>query len=195
MAQVNVDELGRPWTISGGGPIVVIPAELAAQWRGVLAPVGAVVPPGWTWGDAGGPECDYDRACDPPVKTVTGYAGFGWVAVGDQSVLILDAEIPTFFEATATGGYLVRHGAHPDEADADPTHVPEEAWHQLGDVEAITLVDGRLFMFDAAGTGAADPAEAHANDGVGVITLGPGRYRIEVATTPQEMDFVRFTRA
>ena len=191
---LNVDERGRPWTTSGGGPVVVIPAELAEHWRGARAPVGAVVPPGWNWGDAGGPECDYDRACDPPQKEGTPFGGFGWVDVQGSPVLILDAEIATAFEANADGGFLVR--ATIDEADGDlnPANVAADAWHSVG-ADVITLTDGRLFMFDSAGAGALDPERIEANDGVGVIALGPGRWRVDFATNPDEVDFVRFRRA
>ncbi|MET7397563.1 hypothetical protein ABZS66_29165 [Dactylosporangium sp. NPDC005572] len=189
---VNIDERGRPWTISGGGPIIVVPAELAGHWRGTSPPVGAVVPQGWTWGDANGPECDYDRACDPPVFEGTPYGGFGWVDVQGRPVLVLDGEILTWFEADSAGGVLVRSSI--GEAAADPAKVPAGSWRSVG-VDVITLTDGRLYMFDSAAEGAADPARIRANDGVGVVTLGAGRWQVDVATDADEVDFIRFRRA
>ncbi|MFG2298383.1 hypothetical protein [Streptomyces sp. NPDC048603] len=192
---MNVDELGRPWTDSGGGPIVVIAADAAEHWRGTLPPVGVEVPEGWIWGAAGGPECDYDRACDPPVFETTPFGGFGWVDVHGQPVLVLDSEVRTWFVADAAGsrgGILVRSSA--DEADDDPGNVPEQSWRTVG-VDVISLSDGRLYMFDSAYSGAADPEQIRAFDGVGVIELGAGRWRVDFATNGDEVDFVRFRPA
>ncbi len=185
---INRDDEGRPWTTSGGGPVVVVPAELAARWRGTSPPPDAAVPPGWTWGMADGPVCDYDRACDPPQPHGTPYGGFAWVAVGDGHALILDAELATVFVADAAGGVIARGGS-----GEIPAALAAVAWRALAPA-AITLTDGRLFMFDAAFPGAADPAAIAAHDGVGVIALGPGTYTVEVATTADETDLVRFRR-
>lgn len=192
MGTTNVDEYGRPWTTSGGGPIVVVPAEAAAHWRGTLPPSGVEVPEGWTWGAPGGPECDYDRACCPAVSEPTPFGGFGWVEVQEQPVLVLDGEVPTRFEADGEGGTLVRSSEY--EADDDPRRVSAESWRSVG-TEVISLVDGRLFMFDSAFAGAGDPERIPADDGVGVITLGPGHWRVEFATNADEVDFVRFRPA
>ncbi|NXY96496.1 hypothetical protein HYE82_19295 [Streptomyces sp. BR123] len=189
---MNIDERGRPWTDSGGGPIVVIPAELAEHWRGTLPPVGAEVPEGWSWGTPGGPECDYDRACDPSVSEATPFGGFGWVEVQGQPVLVLDSEIHTWFEADEAdsgGGILVRSSA--DGADEDPGSVPVQSWHTVGS-DVISLSDGRLYMFDSAYNGAADPEQIQAFDGVAVIELGAGHWRVDFATNRDAVDFVRF---
>nr|WP_168724491.1 Imm21 family immunity protein [Streptomyces sp. A1547] len=188
----NIDEHGRPWTASGGGPVIVIPAEAAEHWRGTLPPVGAEVPDGWTWGVSGGPECDYDRACDPPVSEITPIGGFGWVDVQGQPALILDSEAPTWFTADSEGGFLVRPSF--DGADEDPGSVPARDWRFVG-VDIVSLADGRLFMFDSAFDGAADEERIRADEGVGVIKLWAGRWRVEVATNADEVDFVRFRPA
>lgn len=167
---------------------MVVPAELAAGWRGTSPPRDAPVPPGWTWGMAGGPVCDYDRACDPPQPHGTPYGGFAWVAVGDGRALILDAELATVFHADADGGVIARGGS-----GAIPAAPGAVAWRPL-EPAALTLTDGRLFMFDAAFPGAADPTAIAAHDGVGVIALGAGAYLVEVATTADETDLVRFRR-
>ncbi|WP_078906745.1 Imm21 family immunity protein [Streptomyces sp. NRRL S-378] len=187
----NVDEHGRPWTNSGGGPVIVVPAEAAEHWRGTLPPVGAEVPEEWTWGGANGPECDYDRACGPPVFEGTPYGGFGWVEVQGKPALILDGEIVTRFEGDSEGGVLVRNPI--SEARADLEKTLADGWRSVG-VDSLSLTDGRLFMFDSAFEGAADPAQISADNGVGVITLGAGRWRVDFATTVDEVDLVRFRR-
>ncbi len=188
----NVDEHGRPCTSSGGGPIIVVAAETAEHWQGTMPPVGVQVPEGWTWGAAGGPECDYDRACDPPVYERTPFGGFGWVDVQGYSALILDGETFTWFEADSEGGILVRSSI--DESDDDPKKIPAGSWRSVG-VDVISLADGRLYMFDSAYAGAADPEQIDAEDGVGVIELGSGRWRVDCATNANEIDFVRFRPA
>ncbi|MFF8512866.1 Imm21 family immunity protein [Streptomyces sp. NPDC015492] len=187
----NIDESGRPWTLSGGGPVIVIPAEVAEHWRGTLPPVGAEVPAGWTWGNADGPECDYDRACAPASHEPTPYGGFGWVDVHNTPALILNGEILTRFDADAEGGVLVRCSI--DEADDDPGRIPAADWRSVG-ADVIALTDGRLYMFDSAAAGATDPNRITADDGVGIITLSPGSWQVEFATNGDETDFIRFRR-
>jgi hypothetical protein len=154
--------------------------------------VGVEVTEGWTWGDAGGPECDYDRACDPPIFEGTPFGGFGWVDVQGQPVLILDGATVASFEADNEGGILMRDPI--DEAEDDSKTISASSWHSVG-VDVITLTDGRLYMFDSAYAGAGDPEQIEAGDGVGVIELGPGHWRVEFATNASEVDFVRFRPA
>ncbi|WP_186319393.1 Imm21 family immunity protein [Streptomyces sp. SAJ15] len=188
----NLDERGRPWTATNGGPIIVVPAETAEHWRGTLPPVGARVPEGWTWGTPGGPECDYDRACYPPVSEWTPIGGFGWVDVQGRPTLVLDGEQPTWFAADAEGGLLVRDAG--DESGDGLENVPADGWRSIGE-DVVSLTDGRLYMFDSAFPGAADPERIRADDGVGVIELGPGRWRVEFATDAHQNDYVRFRPA
>jgi len=189
---INLDEQGRPWTISGGGPVIVLPAESAAAWRGTEPPLGAAVPPGWTWGSAGGPECDYDRACAPQGFMGTPYGGFGWLDVGGKPALLLDAEIVTVWLAEPGGGTIVR--AQIEEASRDPASIGDGDWKPFP-AATVDLADGRLFMFDSAFPGAAQPEAIAAHDGVGVITLEPGRWSITCASSADEVDFIRFRRA
>lgn len=186
---INVNDRGEPTTCSGGGPIVVIPAELAEHWRGTRPPAGAVVPEGWRWGKSGGPVCDYDRACDPPTLTRTSYGGFGWVDVNGVPVLVLDAEIQTDFVADAEGGILVRNSVGKGAEGFEGIE-----WQEVGPA-SFDLKDGRLFMFDSASPGAADPEAIDADDGVGVIDLGKGRWKVSFGTNAKKIDFVRFRRA
>lgn len=189
----NVDDRGRPKTCSGGGPVVVVPAEVAAHWFGTRPPPGAVVPAGWTWGKSGGPICDYDRACDVAPIERTSYGGFGWVDVHGRPALVLDAEITTIFVKESDGGYIVRNSIGEDASEL-ASAVDDGKWHDFG-FTTIDLQDGRLFMFDSAYPGDADPDAIDADDGVGVIDLGPGTWRVSFATSPQGVDFVRFRRA
>lgn len=188
---INLDEQGRPFTISGGGPVIALPAETAAAWRGTNPPIGAQVPPGWTWGGLGGVECDYDRACAPQDSTPTPYGGFGWIEVGGKPALIFDAEILTVWVSEPGGGTLVRSSI--EEANSSPESVPDADWKPFP-IATLELDDGRLFMFDSAFPGAATPEAISAHDGVGVIPLGPGRFTIACATNSDEVDFIRFRR-
>lgn len=190
---INVDKQGRPKTCSGGGPVVVVPAEIAAHWFGTRPPPGVPVPPGWKWGKSGGPVCDYDRACDCKPIERTQYGGFGWVDVEGTPAIVLDAEVTTLFVKESDGGYIVRNSVG-EEASELPTAVDDSKWHSFGHA-TIELADGRLFMFDSAYPGAEDPAAIDADDGVGVIELGAGKWNVTFATSKDGVDFVRFRRA
>ncbi|GMU63320.1 MAG: hypothetical protein AMXMBFR34_50830 [Myxococcaceae bacterium] len=98
------DEGALPETTSGGGPVVLLPAEVAAAWRGTLAPPGATVPPGWTWGKRGGPRTDYDRALEPNDAKQTARGGYGWLSVGSGRALIFSDELTTVWLPTGDGG-------------------------------------------------------------------------------------------
>lgn len=189
---ISTNGHGHPQTCSGGGPVIVIPAELAHLWRGTLPPLGAVVPDGWTWGASGGPICDYDRACDPTDRQPTANGGFASLAIGPGQALILDGELVTTFLPHGPGAGILTRGDS-DEQPADPAALPESAWRDCP-LSTWTLTDGRLFMFDSAFAGDGDPARIAAFDGVGVIDLGPGRYQLTVASDPHEVDYVRIHR-
>lgn len=167
----------------------MIPAELAAHWRGTSPPLGATVPPGWQWGSPNGPTCDYDRACKPTHAESTGFGGFGSVSVGDGQAIVLDAEVVTEWFADGDGGCLIRKAY--DESTPDPAVAP---WKPFPGITTLTLTDGRLFFFDSAFVGDADPDQITAHDGVGVIQLAPGTYAIECAEDDGENDYVRFRR-
>jgi hypothetical protein len=173
--------------------VVVIPAEVAAQWFGTRSSSGVAVPPGWTWGNSGGPVCDYDRACDVNPIERTEYGGFGWIDVNGRPALVLDAEVTTLFVKEGDGGHIVRNSVG-EEASELPTAVDDAKWHAFGHA-TIDLEDGRLFMFDSAYPGAADPDAIDADDGVGVIDLGKGTWSVTFATSKDGVDFVRFRRA
>jgi hypothetical protein len=185
-------------TCSGGGPIVVVPAELAASWRGTLPPIGVEVPPGWTWG-SGDIECDYDRACETEGLRdfeMTGYGGVGWLDVGAGAALILDAELMTAWLPDRAGGYIIRNYAEQQLDEATALEYVQEAeaagWRELS---LVWELGGRLYLFDSAYAGAADASAIKADDGVAIGELAPGSYRVAVATTAEEADVIRITRA
>ena len=188
LQMLNVSKSGRPYTCSGGGPIIVVPAETAAQWRGTSPPVGAIVPEGWKWGKSGGPACDYDRACDQFLRT--DYGGFGWLEVGGKPALVLDGEIHTEYLGSATGGCIVRNLMSSEVKEVE--EVAGIEW-QPGPVAELALEDGRLFMFDSAFEGRSDPLQIAAADGVGVVQLQPGGvYQVHTATV-KGVDYLRLT--
>lgn len=113
--------------------------------------------------------------------------------MGGRPGLVLDAEITTIFVKEGDGGYIVRNSVGEDASEL-PADVDDARWHVFGHA-TIELVDGRLFMFDSAYPGAADPAAIDANDGVGVIELGAGTWAVSFATSDGGVDFVRFRRA
>lgn len=184
------DEL--PSTTSGGGPVILLPAEVASEWRGTQPPRGAKVPKGWSWGKSGGPVCDYDRACDGGDDRVsTARGGIGWLDVGKGRGIVLDAELVSVWLPTMDGGIVVRG---PDVDGSAPEAVaklvPKTGWKKLGTLE---LEDGRLFLFDSAASGAAEPGGIEADDGVAVAEPGKGEYELTWATKKHD-DFVRFAR-
>jgi Immunity protein 21 len=181
-------------TCSGGGPVLGIPAELATEWRGTLPPLGAVVPAGWSWGTLGGPVCDYDRACDIEDRVGTPFGGFGSVPVGDGMALVFECELQTYWLPTDDGGVVLRkvECASIDEARALVERVPASVWRPWP--RRLALRDGRIFFFDSAFEGAADPSAIQAADGVAIATPGPGTYAIATATDVDEQDFARLTR-
>ena len=187
-----------PWTCTGGGPVIVVPSELAAAWRGTDPPIGVEVPEGWTWG-RGDIECDYDRACEPRGLSdydSTPYGGVGWLKVADGAALILDCEIMTAFLPTADGGYVIRNYEEEELDEASAQRYVDEAdaagWRELS-LEWV-LTGGALYLFDSAYPGAAEAGAIEAADGVGVGSIAPGTYRVAVATTPDEMDVIRIRR-
>lgn len=182
-------------TSSGGGPIIGVPAELAAAWRGTLPPVGAVVPEGWQWGDSNGPVCDYDRACDDVEDQVSvGSAGFGGLPLGDGLALVFEGESTTHWVPTPEGGAVLRNRRIDSIADGvlSLTSVPSASWTRWDKV--LTLRDGRIFFFDSAAAGAQDPAEIAADYGVAIGAPGPGRYAIWTAVDDDDGEWLRLTR-
>lgn len=174
-------------TCSAGGPIIAIPAEFAAAWRGINPPLGVFVPDGWSWGDEPEIICDYDLACFEMEDFVAiGNSGLGWLTpAGTQGMaLILDMDLITHFLVTKNGGVFIR-GWKDKELDhkiaqAKVDKIPASNWTDYP--KEITLVDGRLFAFDSACQGFENPNDISNEDGVVVAQLTPGKYVIKYAT-------------
>jgi hypothetical protein len=179
-------------TTSGGGPVVLLPQELAASWRGTQAPEGATVPAGWRWGQKGGPKTDYDRALAPTDAVQTARGGLGWLEVSTGHALVFSDELPTVWLPTAEGGVVVRG---PEVSGANAAQVRDElpltGWKPY--LEGVLLKDGRVFLFDSAASGAADAKDISAGDGVAVGTPGPGTYSVDRAHVGHT-DYFRLTR-
>lgn len=182
-------------TCSGGGPVIGIPAELAASWRGTLPPVGTVVPKGWEWGNPGGPMCDYDRACDHIENRVeTPYGGFGSVPVDGGLAFIFECELVTYWVPTDEGGVVFRYGEIASIADGlrMVAAVPADRWVRWPG--QLTLTDGRIFFWDSAMEGAADPSKIPGDNKAAVGSPGPGTYAVWTAVDDAENEYVKLTR-
>ncbi|MEW6433994.1 MAG: Imm21 family immunity protein [Myxococcota bacterium] len=192
VAKAPAKDAALPETTSGGGPVVLVPAEHAASWRGTSAPKGAKVPAGWTWGKSGGPTTDYDRALEPNDLKETARGSLGWLDVAGGQALILGDEQTTVWLPTDDGGVVVRG---PDVSAADPVavraSVPASGWKHY--LDGLTLKDGRVFLFDSAFPGAPKPEQIKADDGVAVGKPGPGTYTVSFAQSGTT-DFIRLSR-
>jgi hypothetical protein len=182
---------------SGGGPVIGIAAELAGKWRGTLAPLGAVVPPGWSWGTAGGPVCDYDRACDKIEHRVKmPYGGFGSVSLDGGVALVFEGPLNTVWLPTDDGGVVVRNVDDDESTEgvvALALAIPAKEWKPWPGT--ITLRDGRICFWDSAMEGADDPKKIPTNDtGLAIGTPGPGTYKIATAVDDEERELVKLTR-
>ena len=163
------------WCTSGGGPLIVLPAEVAEHWRGTWPPPGAAVPEAWSWGDPGGPVCDYDRAC-----AVRGCLGM--VAVGPGFGLVLgDEPLATTFLPTPEGGVFARWSGA-DEG-TDPRHLldspPAPRWKATR--HRLEVGPGGIIVIDSAYPGDRTPGwrpPYPAETNRLVLPLGPATYRV-----------------
>lgn len=174
--------------VSGGGPIIAIPSELAQHWRGTLPPLGVAVPPGWTWGQ-GGIICDYDRACDDLHDAIEIGDSSAWtVPVADGRALVLDGEASTAAVLWDDGVVLAR--VPPFESDEEAlealANVTPQIWR--ASPHSLRLREGRLFVFDSAWEGASTSSAIGAEGGVLDITLRAGRYCVAYAAQPYPTD-------
>lgn len=163
-----------PETCTNGGPLLAVPAEVAAEWRGT---------------DSG----DYERACKPNDHTNLDYGAIGGVSVGDHHAIALDLELLTTFLSRPNGGVILRnYEESPITREIAEKHVANATdWTNWG--SPLSLTDGRLFLFDSAFPGAADPAQIEADEGVLVAELGAGTYAIDIAVA-DGTELIRLTR-
>lgn len=171
---------------SGGGPILLIAAELAPHWRGTSPPLGES--PTSLAGAGGGATCDYDRACDAVDGVFeVGETFAGTLAVGEGRALILDGEASTAACAWRGGLLIVR--SPPFEA-LDPllrTVEPLDATSWTSTEHTLELPSGRVFVFDSAYEGAATSDRIDAQGGVLDIQALAGRYRVVHASLPHPL--------
>ncbi len=152
------------WVESAGGPLVVIPLELARSWRGIEALPGDSV-------------TDYDRACD-----VDDYLGVLEVGLG-RGLVLGDEPMRTAFIPSGDGGILVRWGYAPSEEAVVRAigDVGESIWSPIGHRLRVGT-DGAI-MFDAACPRGEEPGKRRPGECRAAldVPLAAGSYRVETA--------------
>jgi hypothetical protein len=161
------------WVCSAGGPLILVPAEIAPHWRGVE---------GWSPPEdgrdlAGESSSDYARACD-----IDDYLGM--LEVGPGRALILgDEPMQTAFIPSPEGGIAVRWMYAEDEDGVWRAvgAVPESVWEPTP--HRIEVAQEGILVFDSAYPGDALPASS--GDGATVpwirIELSSGTYLVDTA--------------
>lgn len=146
------------WIASGGGPLVLIPADLAAQWRGA------------THGSS-----DYDAACK-----LSDYAGV--IRWHEAEVLVLNDEPLATTSLVACGGLVfLRWRYAPDEAAilALLPNIAEELPAPCEEAN-ITCASRDHVLFDAGASGNGIKTLVRA-------VVEPGRYAVQTHVwTPSE---------
>ena len=131
------------WVNSGGGPLIVIPVEIAHLWRGdggLGLPVGDL---SMVW-ETVLKHTDYGRACG-----VDDYLGV--LAVGPGECLVLgDEPLATTFLPKKDGGLIVRwvHAECEEDVVRAIQVVPENAWEPTPHI--FHVGSGGLLLFDSA---------------------------------------------
>ncbi|MCX5178470.1 immunity 21 family protein [Streptomyces virginiae] len=141
------------WVESGGGPLVVVPAEVLTRWEGA---------------DSEGPESDYDRAC-----AVVGCAGL--LTVGPSHALVLGDE-PSSTTFLPEHGVFVRWVAAESEAEllgGVEAALEDVAWED----GQVWEVPGPVVLFDSAWPGSEVEPDNHTR-----VELTPGRYAVRAAS-------------
>lgn len=164
------------WVGTGGGPLIVIPIEIAQYWRGDVV----------DWQPESSfsellesvmANSDYGRAC-----SVRGYLGSLRIGPGNGLVLH-DENMPTAFVPTHKGGLLVRWDyAENEEGVRKALHsTPESIWQETE--HTLEVAEGRLLIFDSAYPGESLPNTC--GDGANVayleVVMPPGTYEVDTA--------------
>ncbi len=180
-------------TCSGGGPLIALPSEIAADWRGTLPPIGANVPDGWRWGDSPYIECDYDRACGNIEKIGRfGYDYFGVLSVNNSKSFVFTCEQVISFKENEQGGILIGNFHQYDALDQFLATVDDNSWTLYTDT--CELKEGKLYIFDSAFEGYANAEEIRAYDHVVVGNPGPGKYNVYHQNTADKVGLLKFVR-
>ncbi|WP_337177433.1 Imm21 family immunity protein [Paludisphaera sp.] len=161
------------WVCSAGGPLIVVPAEVAQYWRGVE---------GWSPSEvqrdlADESVSDYARACG-----IGDYLGI--LKVGHGEALILgDMPMQTAFIPDPEGGIFVRWMYAESEGGVRRAlgSVPESAWEPTP--HRIEVAREGLLVFDSACSGDTLPHPSQDVDPASWIhiELPEGTYTVDTA--------------
>jgi hypothetical protein len=151
------------WVMSGGGPLIVLPAELLRYWGGIDP-------------KADDSTSDYDRACG-----VGGYLGV--LNVGTGSGLVLgDEPMQTAFLPSADGGTLIRwvYAENGKKVREAVCFAPVSIWSTTQ--HRFTVRGARMLVFDAAYPGDDHPRfQGQDVSPLLDLPIDSGEYRIETA--------------
>ena len=163
-----------PYACSMGGPVLALPAEAAAEWKGLL-----------DTGDEMPPVNDFIQ---------TEYGGLARIEVGCSVGLLFDMEIHTQFLPEEHGGVFIRIGdpnLERAEAERLVSAVDASAWKPYP--ASVKLTGDRMFVFDPVFP-AAQKLDAFESDACAIeAVLKPGTYAVSYAQDGGR-DFVRLTR-
>jgi hypothetical protein len=131
------------WVATGGGPLILVPVEVALHWRGTdgIGPSSKVKV---SWGEDDFSGTDYGRACG-----VDDYLGV--LACGPGDCLILgDEPMQTTFLPMKDCGLIVRWMWAECEEDVlrAVRSVPENVWEATP--HRLQVGEGDLLLFDSA---------------------------------------------
>ena len=175
-----------PFACSNGGPVIVIPTDVIAQWG---------LNPDNEEGSYGS-HPDYDNACECEDKQFSPCGGIGWVEVGGKTALVLDAEITTqYVQVDENTGVFYRHGAT-DVTAQDVldklAEISEDVWKAFP--KDIDMSSGKFYAFDSAYAGN-DLLTGGLEDAQGMeCTITPGIYAISWVTDGDELDYIKLSR-
>jgi len=171
----------RPkWVASLGGPLILVPVEVAHLWRGTdgIGPSSEV----WeSWGQDDFPGTDYGRACG-----VDDYLGV--LACGPGECLILgDEPMQATILPASDGGLIVRWMWAECEEDVIQVirSVPEDVWEAIS--HRFNVGEGDLLLFDSAYPGDDLPTTS-AGTNVPWLRVSVPRGTYEIDTADYEPD-------
>ncbi|WP_165225406.1 Imm21 family immunity protein [Aquisphaera insulae] len=165
------------WVGAKGGPLVVIPAEIAPRWRGGVDGTQSLedLDRWWQSLDPWHGDCGRAWSIKGPVGTL---------AVGTGRALVLRrASRPTTFVPHVEGGILVRGIYAEDEATLRRAllTMPASSWKPTP--HRLTVSDGGLVVFDSALPGDGVPASIGEQATIPCLRLDipPGIYQVDMA--------------
>lgn len=151
-----------PFASSNGGPVVAVPAEVAAHWLGL-----------------GDDAFHAEYLARSSKMRSTEYGGFFTMKLAGSTVLLFNGETHTSWLQEPGGGTFVREGCPHTAAKARKlvASVPEKAWKRF---TMLTLKEGRLVVLDSA-LPAGDLSAIDTSNGVVRAKLEPGAYQVDIA--------------